>query len=48
MNKGKLAEKELGVAVFFEKENINSLSEKSELMLTILSSLALYIFSRCL
>lgn len=32
--------KELGVAVFFEKENINSLSEKSEQMLTILSSLA--------
>ncbi|BAE85217.1 recombinase family protein [Desulfitobacterium hafniense] len=32
--------KELGIAVFFEKENINSLSEKSEQMLTILSSLA--------
>lgn len=32
--------KELGVAVFFEKESINSLSEKSEQMLTILSSLA--------
>lgn len=32
--------KELGVAVYFEKEHINSLSEKSELMLTILSSLA--------
>lgn len=32
--------KELGIAVFFEKEQINSLSEKSEQMLTILSSLA--------
>ena len=32
--------KGLGVAVYFEKEHINSLSEKSELMLTILSSLA--------
>lgn len=32
--------KELGIAVFFEKEHINSLSEKSEQMLTILSSLA--------
>lgn len=32
--------KELGIAVFFEKENINSMSEKSEQMLTILSSLA--------
>lgn len=32
--------KELGIAVFFEKENINSLAEKSEQMLTILSSLA--------
>lgn len=32
--------KELSVAVFFEKESINSLSEKSEQMLTILSSLA--------
>jgi len=32
--------KALGVAVFFEKESINSLSEKSEQMLTILSSLA--------
>ncbi len=30
----------LGIAVFFEKENINSLSEKSELLLTILSSVA--------
>lgn len=32
--------KALGVAVFFEKESIDSLSEKSEQMLTILSSLA--------
>jgi len=32
--------KELGIAVYFEKEHINSLSEKSEQMLTILSSLA--------
>lgn len=32
--------KELGIAVFFEKEHINSLSEKREQMLTILSSLA--------
>lgn len=32
--------RELRIAVFFEKENINSLSEKSEQMLTILSSLA--------
>jgi site-specific DNA recombinase len=32
--------KELGVAVYFEKEHIDSLSEKNELMLTILSSLA--------
>ena len=32
--------KELGIAVFFEKENINTLSEKSEVMVTILSSLA--------
>ena len=32
--------KALGVAVYFEKEHIDSLSEKSELMLTILSSLA--------
>nr|WP_312355428.1 recombinase family protein [Aminipila sp.] len=30
----------LGIAVFFEKENINTLSESSELLLTILSSLA--------
>ena len=30
----------LGIAVYFEKEHIDSLSEKSELMLTILSSLA--------
>lgn len=32
--------KELGIAVFFEKENINSLSEKNEQMMTVLSSLA--------
>ena len=32
--------KALGVAVFFEKENLNTLSEKSEQMLTIYSSLA--------
>jgi DNA invertase Pin-like site-specific DNA recombinase len=32
--------KELGISVYFEKEHIDSLSEKSELMLTILSSLA--------
>lgn len=32
--------KELGVTVYFEKENINTLSEQSEQMLTILSSLA--------
>lgn len=32
--------KQLGIAVFFEKENINTLSESSEMLLTILSSLA--------
>lgn len=32
--------KALGIAVYFEKEHINTLSEKSEQMLTILSSLA--------
>lgn len=32
--------KALGIGVFLEKENINSLSERSEQMLTILSSLA--------
>ena len=32
--------KSLGVTVYFEKENINTLSEQSEQMLTILSSLA--------
>ncbi|HHX62656.1 MAG TPA: recombinase family protein [Epulopiscium sp.] len=32
--------KSLGISVYFEKENINTLSEKSEMMLTILSSLA--------
>lgn len=30
----------LGIGVFFEKENINTLSEKSEILLTILSSIA--------
>lgn len=30
----------LGIAVYFEKENINTLSESSEILLTILSSLA--------
>lgn len=32
--------KNIGVGVIFEKENINTLSEKSELMLTIISSIA--------
>lgn len=32
--------KELGITVYFEKEHINTLSEKSEQLLTILSSLA--------
>ena len=32
--------KELGIAVYFEKENINTMSEQSEQMLTILSSIA--------
>lgn len=32
--------KALGVAVYFEKENINTMSEQSEQMLTILSSIA--------
>jgi len=32
--------KKLGVDIYFEKENINTLSEKSELLLTILSSVA--------
>lgn len=32
--------KALGIAVYFEKENINTLSEQSEQMLTILSSIA--------
>ena len=32
--------KSLGVTVYFEKENLNTLSEQSEQMLTILSSLA--------
>jgi len=32
--------KALGIGVFFEEENINTLTEKSELMLTILASIA--------
>lgn len=32
--------KELGVAVFFEKENINTMSAESELVMTVLSSIA--------
>lgn len=32
--------KSLNIAVFFEKENINTLSEQSEVLITILSSLA--------
>ncbi|MGL4790505.1 MAG: recombinase family protein [Anaerotignaceae bacterium] len=32
--------KSLGIAVYFEKENINTLNEQSELMLTIFSSIA--------
>ncbi|WP_352416515.1 recombinase family protein [Oscillibacter ruminantium] len=32
--------KSLGVAIYFEKENINTMSEQSEQMLTILSSIA--------
>lgn len=32
--------KALGVAIFFEKENINTMSEQSEQMMTILSSIA--------
>lgn len=32
--------KELGIGIYFEKENISILSEKSEMLLTILSSLA--------
>lgn len=32
--------KEIGVGIYFEKENINTLTEKSELMITILSSIA--------
>lgn len=30
----------IGIGIFFEKENINTLSEKSEMLLTILSSIA--------
>lgn len=32
--------KELGIGIYFEKENINTLTEKSELLLTVLSSIA--------
>lgn len=32
--------KRLGIAIYFEKENINTMSEQSEQMLTILSSIA--------
>jgi site-specific DNA recombinase len=32
--------KELGVAVFFERENINTLSAESELLMTVLASIA--------
>lgn len=32
--------KEIGVGIYFEKENINTLSEKSELFITILASVA--------
>lgn len=32
--------KEIGVAVYFEKENLNTMDENSEMVLTILSSLA--------
>lgn len=32
--------KALGIGIYFEKENINTLTEKSELVLTILSSIA--------
>lgn len=32
--------KALGIGIYFEKENINTLTEKSELMITILSSIA--------
>jgi DNA invertase Pin-like site-specific DNA recombinase len=32
--------KELGIGVIFEKENINTLDAKGEVLLTILSSLA--------
>jgi len=32
--------KALGIGIYFEKENISILSEKSEMLLTILSSLA--------
>ena len=32
--------KEKGIAVFFQKENINTLDSKGELLITIMSSLA--------
>ena len=32
--------KALGIGIYFEKENINTLTEKSELMITVLSSIA--------
>ena len=32
--------KEIGIGILFEKENINTLTEKSEMMITILSSIA--------
>lgn len=32
--------KEIGVGIYFEKENLNTLTEKSELMLTLLASIA--------
>lgn len=32
--------KALGIGILFEKENINTLTEKSEVLLTILSSIA--------
>lgn len=32
--------KEIGIGIYFEKENLNTLTEKSELMLTLLASIA--------
>ena len=37
--------KEIGVGIYFEKENINTLSEKSELFITILASVAIVILA---